>query len=128
MAEGFILIVCASLPTLGPLFRAARGKLTESGGTGQHSRNQLEGSHGISAGASRNWDTFKGHKLDSDIGEQSSLHLRPSFDAIPLVTTNKTNGFAEEGTDRRGIHKTIEVSVVSSQCLDEKRQQGVSAL
>lgn len=136
MAECFILIVCASLPTLGPLFRAARGKFTTDASrtTGQLSVNRLEGSHGISAPGSRNCYGFKGHKLDSDIGESddpSSLHLRPSFDAIPLVTTGqRAAAFDEdaveiEGPERRGIHKTTEISVTSSQAPGfpgEKRQ------
>jgi hypothetical protein len=138
VAEGFILIVCASLPTLGPLFRVAKSKLTDGNGTEQTSGNNFEGSHRMSAGGSRDWDTFKGHKLDSDIGEpdQSSLHLRPSFDAIPLVTAaKKSSGFGRdaEGSKRNqkpGIHKTMEISVTSSECFAEKRQRqhGASAL
>ncbi|KAL2130630.1 hypothetical protein VTI74DRAFT_6131 [Chaetomium olivicolor] len=113
VAEGTILIVCASLPTLGPLFRAAKEKITDgSRGAGSMSRNQFEASgQGLSAGGSRNWDHYKGQKLDSDIGEQSSLHLRPSFDAIPLVTADKTSNVGGDMEGSRGIHKTMEVSV-----------------
>lgn len=129
MAEGCILIVCASLPTLGPLFRAARGKLTDaSRGTGQPSRDQLGNSQGLSlGGGDRDWDNVKGHKLDSD-AEQSSLRLRPSFDAIPLVTSSKahTNGDIDlEAT--AGIHKTMEVSVSSTSFTDRRRQQGTTS-
>ena len=34
LAEGSILIVCASIPTLGPLYRKARGKFTDRYGSG----------------------------------------------------------------------------------------------
>ncbi|KAB5585701.1 hypothetical protein GE09DRAFT_34086 [Coniochaeta sp. 2T2.1] len=111
VAEGFVLMVCSSLPTLGPLFRAVKGRVGSSNRTGQESHNHLEtGGAAHGQPSSRNWDKFKGHKLGD--GEHSTLDLRPSFDAIPLVTTGKTNdGFAEAGVP--GIYKTMEVSVSS---------------
>jgi hypothetical protein len=113
IAEGCILMVCASLPTLGPLFRVVTNKMTSIGDSSELSGNQHADSQGRSLGGSRNWDSVKGHKLDSD-AEGSSLHLRPSFDAIPLVTATKPNGVRAEivGT---GIHKTMEVSVSSGE-------------
>jgi hypothetical protein len=120
IAEGCILMVCASLPTLGPLYRVARGKLTTGAGdSAQLSANQF----GNSQGGNQNWDSVKGHKLESD-AEGESLHLRPSFDAIPLVTTAKTNGDVEE----MGIRKTLEVSQSSEAFSGQKRQKGVSAV
>ncbi|KAK4240555.1 hypothetical protein C8A03DRAFT_41971 [Achaetomium macrosporum] len=107
VAEGCILMVCASLPTLGPLYCAARGKLTD----GSQSTSQR-------TGTAQNWDSVRGHKLDSD-AEASSLNLRPSFDAIPLVSTAKTHGVADP--EGMGIHKTMEVSV-SSETLKEDRR------
>lgn len=108
------------------MFRAAKERITDgSRGTGQMSRDQLESGHGMSAGGSRNWDSFKGHQLDSDVGEQSSLHLRPSFDAIPLVTSAKPSSSAgDEGTGIVGIHKTMEVSVSSESYNVEKHRRG----
>jgi hypothetical protein len=62
--------------------------------------------------SSGNWDNIKGHKLDSD-AEGASLHLRPSFDNIPLVTSagSKSKGDLESGGY---VLKTTEVSVSSS--------------
>jgi hypothetical protein len=114
IAEGCILMVCASLPTLGPLIRVVTGKMTSRGGDSSAlSGEQLADSQGRSLGGSRNWDSVKGHRLDSD-AEGSSLHLRPSFDAIPLVTAAKPNGVRAEMT-AAGIHKTMEVSVYSGE-------------
>ncbi|KAK4125665.1 hypothetical protein N657DRAFT_642403 [Parathielavia appendiculata] len=120
VAEGCILMVCASLPTLGPLYRAARGNLTTGAGdSAQLSANQF----GNSNGGTRNWDSVKGHKLESD-AEGESLHLRPSFDAIPLVTTAKTTGHVEE----MGIRKTMEVSLSSEAFNGQKRHKGAIAV
>ncbi|KAL2258298.1 hypothetical protein VTK26DRAFT_8434 [Humicola hyalothermophila] len=127
VAEGCILLVCASLPTLGPIYRAARNGLSSvSNSTGQMSRTQGEGSHGLSAGGSRNWDSFKGHKLDSDNEGPSSLHLRPSFDAVPLVTSTKMNNSAQDpdAIEMVGIQKTVEVSVSSENYNGERPQRG----
>ncbi|KAL2022627.1 hypothetical protein VTK56DRAFT_4971 [Thermocarpiscus australiensis] len=129
IAEGCILMVCASLPTLGPLFRTAAGKLTS--GAGSSAQRTGGNSQGVSlGGGSRNWDSVNGHKLESDAeGSRSSLHLRPSFDAIPLVTTAKNNGFAADVEEGTGIHKTMEVNLsVSSDAFEGKRHHRSSAL
>ncbi|KAL2173880.1 uncharacterized protein P884DRAFT_251177 [Thermothelomyces heterothallicus CBS 202.75] len=121
VAEGTILIVCASLPTLGPLYKAARGRIssaTGGGSGGGSSSKQLSGrqlgASQATSGPSRNrdWDGVRGHKLESDAEESSSLHLRPSFDAIPLVTTAQARGMTDD-PEGGGIHRTLEVSVSS---------------
>jgi hypothetical protein len=126
VAEGFVLIVCSSLPTLGPLFRAVKGKVgsSSSNPTNDGSHNQLEGGIARSQPSSRNWDNFKGHKLED--GEHSTLDLRPSFDAMPLVTTGKRSAQRND-TDVSGIHKTMEVSV-SSESFEYKTQKASSAV
>ncbi|KAL2267368.1 hypothetical protein VTJ83DRAFT_4645 [Remersonia thermophila] len=132
LAEGTILLVCISLPTLGPLFRAVTGKLHPSSnnsyqlsgatphGSGSQRRRSLFGgaAGGSKALAGGGWDKVKGHKLDSD-AEGASLHLRPSFDNTPLVTSAKvnnptvSNGNADLERSGLTIHKTTEVSVSS---------------
>ncbi|KAJ9143499.1 Integral membrane protein [Pleurostoma richardsiae] len=121
VSEGFVLLVCASLPALGPLFRAAKGKVTSATRTAQGSHNQLDSGEVRSHGGSRNWDSFKGHKLE-DAEHSSTLNLRPSFDAIPLVTTSKGKDY-----NKTGIHKTMEVSV-SSESFEDKSQRAASAV
>lgn len=108
-----ILIICASLPTLGPLFQAAKTKISD-GSRGTHGTgNHFEGSAaGSSVGRSRNWDH---QKLDSDVGEQASLHMCPSYDAIPLVTTHKKSKLGCGDVDRdQKVYKTVEVKVSST--------------
>ncbi|KAK3997892.1 hypothetical protein QBC44DRAFT_392196 [Cladorrhinum sp. PSN332] len=106
VAEGTILMVCASLPALGPLFRIAHTKVTSY--SNSRGATELSGKHDEQAIVSQN---FRGQKLDSDVEGQSSLHLRPSFDAIPLVTSGKT--FNKADLEGVGIHKTMEVCVSS---------------
>ncbi|KAL2157490.1 hypothetical protein VTH06DRAFT_6041 [Thermothelomyces fergusii] len=118
MAEGTILVVCASLPTLGPLFIAAKRRIsnaTGGGSGGSSSSKQLSGqqlrggTEAVSLGA-----RARGHKRGSDAGEPSrSLHLRPSSDAIPLVATAQKSGMREDDLEGGGIHRTMEVSVSS---------------
>jgi hypothetical protein len=126
VAEGFVLLVCSSLPTLGPLYRAVKGRVGSSNGTERDSRNHLDaGGAAHSQPSSRNWDNFKGHKLED--GEQSTLDLRPSFDAIPLVTTGKPDSeFIDTGAP--GIHKTMEVSISSANFEGKKSSRGRSAI
>lgn len=125
IAEGTILIICASLPALGPLFRIAHGKITSysrSRGTTQLSGGPDE-QEIVSQGGHRGWNSLKGHKLDSDVEGQSTLNLRPSFDAIPLVTSKK-NHFSKAELEGTGIHKTVEVSVSSEHHLPRGTSRG----
>ncbi|KAK4194885.1 hypothetical protein QBC40DRAFT_318126 [Triangularia verruculosa] len=128
VAEGCILMVCASLPTLGPLYRYAKTKITtygDSRGTRQitssSGNNHFESHHSQSTAARG----FKGgRKFDSDAeGQEPSLHLRPSFDAIPLVSSDKnTHPFDRNDLEVGGIQRTMEVSV-SSHSLSGIRSQ-----
>lgn len=115
-AEGCILIVCASLPTLGPLFRLGKGKVTNMYGSGPGSHNQLgDSTPSHSRSMSRNWDNFKGgHKLEDP---EQSIATRVSIDAIPLVTRSKTNDY-----NHKDIHKTVNVSV-SSDSIEQQSQR-----
>ncbi|KAK4170687.1 hypothetical protein QBC36DRAFT_391507 [Triangularia setosa] len=122
VAEGCILMVCASLPTLGPLYRSTKTKITmygDSRGTRQitssSGNNHFESNHSQSAGASG----FKGgRKFDSDAEGQ-----QPSFDAIPLVSSDKTTRpFDGNDLEVGAIHRTMEVSV-SSHSLDGAKSQ-----
>lgn len=140
MAEGCILIVCASLPTLGPLIRAATGSLTDSGGDGTggssssrrlsgNNNHRMFGQQPHSRNRSSHWDSsgkMSQHQPESD-AEGSSLHLRPSYDAIPLVSAAKPAGVRPAGVGGEGgmhIHKTMEVSVSSEALGREERQRG----
>ncbi|RYP77040.1 hypothetical protein DL771_001330 [Monosporascus sp. 5C6A] len=117
MAEGFVLVTAACLPTLGPVFRAAKGKLTSAYSSSSASRNQLdEGSKDHSRAMSgNNWDNFKGHRLDDPA---SSIGTRPSLDDIPLVTTSRVGRNQDE---RKDIQKAVDISV-SSETLEHGRQ------
>ncbi|KAF4461219.1 integral membrane [Fusarium albosuccineum] len=86
LSEGCILVVCASLPTLGPLFRLARGKLStinSSHGPSQRVASN-QGNHSESSGR---WDKLRGHRLD-DV-ENRSTGMGSSVDDIPLVSGPK---------------------------------------
>lgn len=76
LAEGSILIICASVPTLGPLYRKARGKFTDRYGSGSGD-SQVERKKTISSifssvvggGAAeghsnKDWSAFNELKLD----------------------------------------------------------------
>ncbi|RYP12771.1 hypothetical protein DL765_007149 [Monosporascus sp. GIB2] len=117
MAEGFVLVTAASLPTLGPVFRVAKGKLTSVHSSRSGSRSQLDaGSKDHSRAMSRNnWDNFKGHRLEDPA---SSIGTRPSLDDIPLVTTSRVGRNQNESD---GIQKAVEISK-SSEMLEQGRQ------
>jgi hypothetical protein len=88
VAEGSILLICASLPTLGPLFRLARGKLTSTDGSRSTPSQQEPNFDGRSGGVGNgSWANFKGHKLED--AEQGSTGMHSSVDDIPLVSTSK---------------------------------------
>ena len=106
LGEGCILVICASLPTLGPLFRLVRGKVrTFSGtGSGSGSRNTDEGrgssaAHRGLSSTSRRWDNFREHRLNDE--QRTSSHAGESIEDIPLV---------HHGADQ--IQKTLEFEVI----------------
>ncbi|KAG5982696.1 hypothetical protein E4U54_006350 [Claviceps lovelessii] len=82
VAEGAILLICASLPTLGPLIRLVRNRVTKTPMSRKSS-----GSSGATAGTgSGQWSGYKGQKLDD--GEHTCIKdLHSSVDDIPLVTS-----------------------------------------
>ena len=108
LGEGCILVVCSSLPTLGPLFRLARGKVRSfsgsGNGTGTRNTTQGRGSsaarQGLSSTSGR-WDKLQGHRWDDE--ERTSTHTGESIDDIPLVY---------HGADQ--IHKTLEFEVITT--------------
>jgi hypothetical protein len=88
LGEGCILVVCSSLPTLGPLFRLARGKVRTSSGSGNGNRTTSQGrrsnaTHRGLSSISVRWDELQGHQLDDE--ERTSSHAGESIDDIPLV-------------------------------------------
>ena len=106
LSEGCILVICASLPTLGPLFRLARGKLTtleNSHGPSQ----QVESASGNHSQRSGRWNNFRGHKLD-DVEGASTTGMGSSVDDIPLVSASKKHGYGPGQ-----IHKTVEFGVAT---------------
>lgn len=94
IAEGAILIICASLPTLGPLWRLARGKLTSFNGSSRSGHNQGGSSNNQSGsnGAIITWTNWpnsnRGHKLDEEADIRPKSGIPPSVDDIPLVSTS----------------------------------------
>lgn len=79
--EGCILLICASLPTLGPLVRLVKAKLNL---TSERRRSNKSGSsHPTSSGNS--WANTRGHKLE-DV-EHGSAGVYSSVDDIPLTST-----------------------------------------
>ncbi|KAJ2900960.1 hypothetical protein MKZ38_002195 [Zalerion maritima] len=95
MAEGNILIICASLPTLGPIFRAFKRKFRDtvnSQGSNSHplgSGPTTQGTHSRtqSTSSKSNWSGFRPQKKisEEDLEDGSTTGImRPSSD-IPLV-------------------------------------------
>ncbi|KAJ4355065.1 hypothetical protein N0V95_003283, partial [Ascochyta clinopodiicola] len=106
LREGCILVVCSSLPTLGPLFRLARVKVRtlSGGGNGNRTTSQERRSsatHRVVSSTSGRWDKLQGHHLDDE--ERTSSHTGESIDDIPLIY---------HGSDQ--IHKTLEFKVTTS--------------
>ncbi|KAG6000379.1 hypothetical protein E4U21_005542 [Claviceps maximensis] len=82
VAEGAILLICASLPTLGPLIRLVRDRVRRS----PMSRKIPGSSAGTSGTGDGQWSRYKGQKLDD--GEHAcSKGSQSSVDDIPLVMT-----------------------------------------
>ena len=106
LGEGCILVVCSSLPTLGPLFRLAGGKVRILSGSGNDSRTISQGwrsnvtHRGLSSTSGR-WDKLQGYQLDDE--ESTSSHASERIDDILLVY---------HGPDQ--IHKTLEFKVTTS--------------
>ncbi|KAI1473212.1 uncharacterized protein F4812DRAFT_455027 [Daldinia caldariorum] len=83
MAEGYILIICSSLPTLGPLFRKMKGKITSRGTSGIKSGANVGSSlHSLNKSFGRSKDQRSTDEMERSIGGNSS-----SVDEIPLVTS-----------------------------------------
>jgi hypothetical protein len=104
MAEGFILLVCASLPTLGPLVRTIRGKTIGSKGTGSGSHPQQKDTRDTPV--RRN--SWQKNRLTDDADSTHQENEQLSVDEIPLVTTQKT-----QRDNAAGIHKDTEIAVWS---------------
>ncbi|CAG7563106.1 unnamed protein product [Fusarium equiseti] len=97
LGEGCILLICASLPTLGPLFRLVKGKIA----TANASRITDSSKKGTNSGrSSGRWDKLRGQQGD-DV-EHGSSRIGSSVDDIPLVVGLK---------HATGIHKTVEFGV-----------------
>ncbi|KAI1099514.1 hypothetical protein F4804DRAFT_321753 [Jackrogersella minutella] len=104
MAEGYILIICSSLPTLGPLLRAAKVKLTSrdltTNPSGMHFGSSLHKSLGQS----------KGQRLPENNECSIAGGNSSSVDDIPLVSPNK---LSSSNTRDFGIQKTVDISMTS---------------
>lgn len=81
VAEGAILLICASLPTLGPLIRLIKDQVT----TTRSSRQPSGSSEGRSGKGAGQWPGFKGRRSD-DGGHTYVDGTHSSVDDIPLVT------------------------------------------
>ncbi|KAI1763721.1 hypothetical protein GGR53DRAFT_359307 [Hypoxylon sp. FL1150] len=108
MSEGYILIICSSLPTLGPLFRAAKGKLTSREMSTNKSGANVGGSslHSLHKSFANSKELRLTDELERSIGGNSS-----SVDDIPLVPAPHAI------TADTRIHKTVNISV-TSQAMD----------
>ncbi|KAI1340349.1 hypothetical protein F5Y15DRAFT_55497 [Xylariaceae sp. FL0016] len=101
MTEGYVLIICASLPTLGPLFRSARGKLTSSGDSAHNSR------QAIGSMPQKSWAQSRERRLtdpEQGLGRDSNL------DDVPLVPSKKMQVYSGKIP---GIQKTVDFTIVS---------------
>ncbi|KAI5866053.1 hypothetical protein GGS23DRAFT_366328 [Durotheca rogersii] len=107
MAEGYILMICSSLPTLGPLFRAAKGKLTSRGTSADKSNaNVATSTHSLR----RRFGTSKGELLADETGQSFRGENSSSLDDIPLVPPTRPPA---PHTADGGIHKTVDISMTS---------------
>lgn len=82
--EGCILLICASLPTLGPLVRLVKAKLDIS----NHSRNSNKSGSSAPTTSGNSWANIKGHKLEDP--ELGSTGMHSSVDDILLVSTTRS--------------------------------------
>ncbi|KAL6693273.1 hypothetical protein J3F84DRAFT_76370 [Trichoderma pleuroticola] len=89
VAEGALLIIGASLPTLGPMFRVLKYKVTSYASNSNLSRQSGDRSQNQSGTlTSSNWRGKRGHDFD-DEEIASSAGMHSSVDDIPLVATAK---------------------------------------
>jgi len=84
VAEGAILLICASLPTLGPVIRLVRDRVTRK----PMSCKPSDSSGGSSGTSDGQWSRHKGQKLDD--GEHACIRgLHSSEGDIPLATNKR---------------------------------------
>ncbi|KAI2472855.1 hypothetical protein F4781DRAFT_382135 [Annulohypoxylon bovei var. microspora] len=107
MSEGYILIICSSLPTLGPLLRAAKIKLTShdlgTNKSGVNVDSSLRSLH-------QSFPHPKGQRRTNDIERSITGGNSSSTDGIPLVSSPMP---ASSSVKDFGIQKTVEVSMTS---------------
>ncbi|RFU82000.1 integral membrane [Trichoderma arundinaceum] len=92
VAEGALLIIGASLPTLGPLFRLVKCKVTTyaSGQSASHqSGDRSQNNPGVHGNSSSNWLHKRGNTTFDDEENVSTTGMHSSVDDIPLVSTAK---------------------------------------
>lgn len=106
IAEGCILLVCASMPTLGPLVRFTKRKF---GGTLDASRersyNMGESAQNTSGSGRGGWTDLKGSELGDP--EHGSSGMHSSVDDIPLV---QSTSMRDPGQRSNDVHKTAQFS------------------
>ncbi|KAF3068342.1 hypothetical protein GL218_08422 [Daldinia childiae] len=104
MSEGYILIICSSLPTLGPLFRAAKGKISSRGGsTNKSGANVGSSLHSLHKSFGRSKNQRSTNEMERSMGGNSS-----SADEIPLVTSPMP-------LLSSGIKKTVDISLTTEE-------------
>ncbi|CEF77524.1 hypothetical protein SNK03_005388 [Fusarium graminearum] len=101
LGEGCILLICASLPTLGPLFRFAKGKIATANASRITDDSKKDSHSGQSSGR---WDKLGGRQGDDM--EHGSSRIGSSVDDIPLVV-----GLNHATDNSTRIHKTVEFGV-----------------
>ncbi|OTB14555.1 hypothetical protein K445DRAFT_318968 [Daldinia sp. EC12] len=104
MSEGYILIICSSLPTLGPLFRVVKGKITSRGtSTNKSGANVGSSLHSLHKSFGRSKDQRSTDEMERSIGGNSS-----SVDEIPLVTSPMP-------LSSGSIKKTVNISMTTEE-------------
>ncbi|KAG8671943.1 hypothetical protein FPOAC2_05305 [Fusarium poae] len=98
LGEGCILLICASLPTLGPLFRFAKGRMATANASRITDSSKKDTHSGQSNGR---WDKLGGQQGDDM--EHGSSRIGCSVDDIPLVV-----GLNHATDNSTRIHKTVE--------------------
>ncbi|RGP61074.1 integral membrane [Fusarium longipes] len=101
LGEGCILLICASLPTLGPLFRLVKGKISTTNASRITDSSKKDTHSGQSSGR---WDKLGGQQGDDM--EHGSSRIGSSVDDIPLVV-----GLNHATNNSNKIHKTVEFGV-----------------